>query len=423
MNFKNIKEKYIKKINEINNIGGKVYLVGGGVRDIFLNRRLEDIDFCICNITKEDFINIFSRDSVIENINFPVAKYKNAEFSLARTEESTGYGHKDFIIKVNKNIKIEEDLKRRDITINAMAIDMEDFSCIDIFNAKEDLDKKVIKKVSDKFVEDPNRAYRAARFAALLNFKIEKETLLKMASMKENLKHINVEEVFKELKKAFSGEVPSNFFRELNNANILDVHFKEIKDLIGVIQPPDFHPEGDCFEHTMKVIDLVSKKTKNNITMYAALCHDLGKAKTPKEILPKHIDHEKRGAELVENLCNRLKVPKLYKNIALFVTLNHMRIARYNEMKVSKKIDVLDTLNKLNIDVKEIEIIINADNSMLNTDTYKRPYINYTYDLEKIYKKIDGKYIIKKYNNIDKTEFKNKLREERINYYKKNRAN
>ena len=100
-----------------------------------------------------------------------------------------------------------------------------------------------------------------------------------------------------------------------------------------------------------------------------------------------------------------------------------MRIARYNEMKVSKKIDVLDTLNKLNIDVKEIEIIINADNSMLNTDTYKRPYINYTYDLEEIYKKIDGKYIIKKYNNIEKTEFKNKLREERINYYKKNRAN
>ena len=281
MNFRNIKEKYIKKINEINNIGGKVYLVGGGVRDIFLNRRLEDIDFCICNITKEDFINIFSRDSVIENINFPVAKYKNAEFSLARIEENTGYGHKDFIIKVDKNIKIEEDLKRRDITINAMAIDMEDFSCIDIFNAKEDLDKKIIRKVSDKFVEDPNRAYRAARFAALLNFKIEKETLLKMASMKENLKHINIEEVFKELKKAFSGEMPSNFFRELNNANILDVHFKEIKDLIGGIQPPDFHPEGDCFEHTMKVIDLVSKKTKNNITMYAALCHDLGKAKTP----------------------------------------------------------------------------------------------------------------------------------------------
>ncbi len=407
-----IREKFKSITEKINKAGGKLYLVGGAVRDIYLGKKPKDLDFCVCHITAEKFKELF-QDAIVIGKAFPVFKYLDAEFSLARIEKSIGNKHKDFTFCTDVNIKIEEDLIRRDITINSLAIDMQNGEVIDCFNAKEDINNKVIRKISDAFLEDPNRVYRVARFAATLDFKVEEETICYMHKMKENLKYVPVEVVFQELNKALQGKRPSNFFNVLRKANLLDVHFKEINDLIGVIQPAKYHPEGDAYIHTMKVIDYVANKKTSALCVFSALLHDLGKAKTPKEILPKHIGHEESGIPLVKSLCKRLKVPNKYLKSAEYICRNHMRIARYHDMKIPKRVDVLQSISKTYLTVEEVETIVNADNSMITRDN-----IMFSKDYYYI-QKINGKYIKEKYPNLEGVKYPEKIREERIKILKK----
>lgn len=412
--LENIIEDNKEIIEKINSNGGKIYLVGGAVRDILLNKKIKDLDFCICNMERKTFENLFPLAKVIGKA-FPVYTYKGMEFAFARKEKSIGKSHKDFSFDIDSSISIEEDLKRRDITINSIAINLKTKKVVDPYGGIEDLNKKIIRNTSKAFVEDPNRVYRVARFASEYNFMVSDETMDLIANMKESLNLVPVEVLFKELNKALKSKNPSVFFKILKEANVLDVHFKEVSDLIGVIQPLKYHPEGDVFNHTMKVVDLVAKENVSQEIVFAALTHDFGKALTKKEELPHHIDHDKNGVILVSNFCNRLKVPNRYKKIAKYVCLNHMRFARYNEMKFAKKIDMLESIEKSNITLEEMEIIINADNSMI-----PREKILFAKEGKEILNKINGAYINEKYPNIYYGEkFKQKLREERINYIKK----
>ena len=304
--------------------GGRLYLVGGAIRDKLLNRPIFDEDYCVVGLGKQEFTELF-QNAHIRGKDFEVFDLDGHEFALARTEKKTGKGHKEFEITTNKNITIEEDLLRRDITINSIAQDVLTKEIIDPFNGQEDLKNKIIRATSSSFKEDPLRVYRVARFASELRFKVEQNTIKMMNELKDELNLLSKERVFCEFRKALSTEKPSIFFNVLKEAEVLDVHFKEIYDLIGSIQPIEYHPEGDSYNHTMIVVDNSAKLTNNLMIRYCALVHDLGKGLTPKEILPHHYGHDERGVEAEKKLSNRIGVPTSWEKAGITACKEHMK--------------------------------------------------------------------------------------------------
>ncbi len=315
----------IKEIAKlIEKSGGRLYLVGGAVRDSLLNRPVYDKDYCVVGLEKNKFVELFP-NAIPRGKSFEVFDLEGCEFALARTEKKSGKGHKNFEITTNKNITIEEDLKRRDITINAIAKDVLTKEIIDPFNGVEDIKNKTIRAVGESFLEDPLRVYRVARFASQLDFEVEANTIKLMNKLKDELITLSKERVFVEFKKALSTNKPSRFFNVLKKADVLDVHFKEIYDLIGSIQPLEHHPEGDSYNHTMITVDNSAKLTNNLLIRYSALVHDLGKGLTPKEMYPHHHGHDEKGVEPVRNLSNRIGVPTIWKKAGITSCREHMK--------------------------------------------------------------------------------------------------
>ncbi len=315
----------IKKIAElIEKSGGRLYLVGGAVRDSLLNRPLYDEDYCVVGIDKNKFVELFP-NAISRGKSFEVFDLEGYEFALARTEKKIGKGHKNFEIITNKNITIEEDLKRRDISINAIAKDVLTNKIIDPFNGTSDIKNRIIRAIGDSFLEDPLRVYRVARFASELDFKVEENTIKLMNKLKDELSTLSKERVFVEFKKALSSDKPSRFFNVLKEADVLDVHFKEIYDLIGSVQPLKYHPEGDSYNHTMIAVDNSVQLTNDLLIRYSALVHDLGKGLTPKEMYPHHHGHAEKGVEPVRNLSNRIGVPTNWKKAGIVSSKEHMR--------------------------------------------------------------------------------------------------
>jgi len=314
-------EEIAKKIE---NAGGRLYLVGGALRDAALNRKIEDKDYCVVGICHEQFLELFPNARVIGKA-FQVFQIGKDEFALARIEKKVGIGHKQFDIIANKDVTIEEDLERRDITINAIAQDVLTKEIIDPFNGLDDLENKIIKATSSKFKEDPLRVYRVARFAATLEFKIETRTIKFMEELREELLMLSRERVFSEFKKALEANRPSIFFDTLKKANILDVHFKEIYDLIGAMQPVKYHPEGDSYNHTMLALDNSAKLTKDVKIRFSTLVHDFGKGLTPKEMYPHHYGHDRRGVEPLKDLSKRIGLPTEWKQAGITAIEEHMK--------------------------------------------------------------------------------------------------
>lgn len=304
--------------------GGRLYLVGGAIRDSLLNRPIFDKDYCVVGIEKEEFIELFP-NAYIRGKSFEVFDLEGCEFALARTEKKIGVGHKEFEITTNKNITIEADLKRRDITINSIAQDVLTKEIIDPFGGVEDIKNGIIRATSDKFLEDPLRVYRVARFASQFNFKVENNTIKMMNSLREELETLSKERVFYEFRKALATNKPSKFFNVLREANVLDIHFKEIYDLIGSLQPLEYHPEGDSYNHTMIAVDNSTELTSDLLIRYATLVHDLGKGLTPKEMYPHHHGHAEKGVVPVRNLSNRIGVPTSWKKAGITSSKEHMR--------------------------------------------------------------------------------------------------
>ena len=304
--------------------GGRLYLVGGAVRDSLLNRPIYDEDYCVVGIEKDKFIKIFPK-AILRGKSFEVFDLYRKEFALARTEKKTGKGHKNFEITTGKDITIEEDLKRRDITINAIAKDVLTSEMIDPFGGIQDIENRIIRAIGDSFLEDPLRVYRVARFACELQFKVEEKTLEYMRKLRDELDTLSKERVFVEFRKALSSDRPSIFFNTLKNAKVLDIHFKEIYDLIGSLQPLKYHPEGDSYNHTMIAIDNSVSLTDDLLIRYSCLVHDLGKGLTPKEEYPHHHGHATRGVEPVRNLSNRIGVPTSWKKAGITSSKEHMR--------------------------------------------------------------------------------------------------
>lgn len=350
-----------RKISENN---GRLYFVGGYVRDKLMNTRSCDIDFCVTGMTENKFISLFPY-AVKKGKYFPVFQMGKYEFAFARSESKTALGHNGFITNI-ENVSIEEDLKRRDITINSIALDVLTNRFIDPFDGINDINNKIIRATSNYFSDDPLRSYRVARFATKLkDFSVTDFTMSLITNTKKELPTLSAERVFEELRKALNYETPSRFFYILKNANILDVHFKEIFDLIGATQPVKYHPEGDAFTHSMQVLDNVSNMTSDTCIRFAALTHDLGKGITPKEILPHHYNHDKNGVELVKTLCNRLKLPKKWENLAIVVCLEHMKAGIFEKMNINSKVSFIERNSSY---LKELELIAKVDSKNYNLD-------------------------------------------------------
>lgn len=326
----------------------QVFQVGGSVRDELLGKIASDKDFVVVNATVKEFLSKFSGAKQIGN-SFPVFVVDGNEYAFARKEKKILHGHRGFEIESNSDITIEEDLYRRDITINAIAKNVETGEIIDPYNGRKDLKDKRIVHISNSFSEDPLRVYRVARFASKFSdFTIDKKTIKLMKSLRNELPYLSEERVWGECCKALSAERPSRFFNVLKECSLIDVHFKELFDLVGVPAGPEkYHPdEVDTFEHTMNALDRISDQSAKTdpVLNFAVLCHDLGKGLTEKNLLPHHHGHDKAGEGIVKTFCTRLKIPNKFKKAASLSAKYHMIFPNIKEMRPLKAIAMLEKI-------------------------------------------------------------------------------
>ena len=318
------------------NILNKSFLVGGAVRDIELGMKAKDFDFVVVGSSVDEMIEAGFKQV---GADFPVFLHPDTgyEFALARRERSTGDSYKDFVFETD-NVTLEDDLRRRDLTINAMALGER---VIDPFGGLHDLEAKVLRHVdAEGFKEDPVRVLRLARFCArYTDFEVAQETSDLCREMVKDgmLSALVPERVTAEMMKALGEKKPSRFFIFLQMVGALEVIFPEIAALHGVPQPYKWHPEGDCFVHTMMVLDQATDLRVSNdpLITFCALAHDLGKATTKPEILPSHHGHEDRGYYIVERMCDRLKMPTEYREHAKLVARYHTHV--HNTFKLNPK--------------------------------------------------------------------------------------
>jgi tRNA nucleotidyltransferase (CCA-adding enzyme) len=315
----------------------KIYLVGGAVRDELLGLPIKDKDYVVVAATPQQMVDKGFRPI---GKDFPVFSHPKTheEYALARTERKTSKGYHGFEFNTDISVSLEDDLARRDLTINAMAKDTETGEIIDPFNGQEDLTHKVLRHVSQSFVEDPVRILRIARFAAryaYLGFKVHDTTQQLMQKMVENgeVDALVAERVWQELSKALNEKTPSEFIKVLRPNGALKVLFPEFERLFGVPQTQKWHPEIDTGIHCMMAMDKAAKL--DNDTAFAVFNHDLGKGITPKEILPSHKGHELAGVPLVEAVCERLKVPNKYKKLAMIVCRWHLHCHMAYDLRAS----------------------------------------------------------------------------------------
>ena len=401
----------------IEQTGGNLYLVGGAVRDKLLGKACYDEDFCVTGLSKEEFEKIFP-ESVCRGKAFPVYEIEGKEFALARKEKKIDTGHKGFEIETGKEITIEEDLQRRDITINAIAEEVLTGKIIDPFDGKKDIEKKKIRMVSRAFKEDPLRVYRVARFAANLEFEVEEQTIKQMKVLRQELNTLSAERVFMEFKKALGSKKPSIFFQILRKAQVLDVHFKEIYDLIGSLQPKEYHPEGDSYNHTMLVVDYSTVLTQDLSIRFACLVHDLGKGVTPKEMQPHHYGHDEKGVSLVESLGKRLVIPKKWIECGKTAAKYHMKGGIFNQMTAAKQVDFITNVQKSKLGLEGMKIVVLCDKN--RTGAFPTD-IMFEEIGKKCLEEVTGKCIIEKYKIEGGKEVQERLRQERIAWIKNNK--
>lgn len=376
----------IEFAEKIFNGGGRAYLAGGAVRDKIRGVIAHDKDYCVTGLNEKTFNKIFP-DALRFGKSFPVYSIniegRHCEVSLARTEKKSGKGYRGFKVNFDETVTIEQDLFRRDTTINAMAIDILSGELIDPFGGREDVLNKKIRAVSEHFIDDPVRALRAARQAAQFNFEICDETFNAMSLCAFELKDEAGERIFAELENALKTDKPSIFFRSLERAGLLSVTFPEIDNLRGKTQPTEFHPEGDAYEHSLQILDKVAAVNKNPVIRFAALVHDLGKGTTPVEMLPHHYEHEKRGLEVLLSMSSRIHLPSDWKKIALFVIREHMRAPLLTA--AGKIADLLLGINNSKISTRDFNDVINADHKSLP------PYLEHADKIIAELLKINGK--------------------------------
>lgn len=326
----------------------QIFSVGGAVRDDLLGRPVGDRDWVVVGATPQDLL-----DQGFKPVgrDFPVFLHPTTheEYALARTERKSAPGYKGFIVHAAPEVTLEEDLARRDLTINAIARS----ACgeyIDPFNGRADLAAKVLRHVSPAFAEDPLRILRVARFAArFADFSIAQETYVLLRSMVENgeVDHLKPERTWQELARGLMEARPGRMIEVLRECGALKRILPEVDALFGVPQRADYHPEVDCGAHLLLVLDMAAHLSLPLAARFAALTHDLGKATTPPELLPRHQGHELRSAALIPPLCQRLRVPAECRDLALLVARYHADLACVSALRANTIVRLLEACDAL----------------------------------------------------------------------------
>jgi tRNA nucleotidyltransferase (CCA-adding enzyme) len=326
----------------------QIYLVGGAVRDRLLGLPVSDRDYVVVGATPEEMVAKGFRPV---GADFPVFLHPETkeEYALARTERKAGHGYKGFAVYAAPEVTLEDDLRRRDLTINAMA-ETADGKLIDPFGGESDLREGILRHVSPAFAEDPVRVLRVARFAARYakwGFRVAHGTMKLMRQMVESgeVDHLVAERVWSELERALDEDTPSRFFAVLRSCGALPRLFPEINALYGVPQPEQHHPEIDTGVHAMLVLEQAARLSTDTRVRFAALLHDVGKGTTPPDAWPRHIDHESRGADLIVDFCARFRVPNEYRDLAVLVARYHAHCHRMLELRPGTALQLLEALD------------------------------------------------------------------------------
>jgi len=345
----------------------RTYRVGGCVRDRLLGRPAGDVDHVVVGATPSGMLakgfKPIGRD-------FPVFLHPDSseEYALARTERKQGRGYRGFVVDADPSVTLEQDLSRRDFTINAMAED-EQGDIVDPFNGQTDLEQRWLRHVSDAFVEDPVRVLRAARFMARfapLGFRLHSDTaaLMRQMVVDGEVDHLVPERVWKELSRALTEPAPDAFVRTLREVGALARILPEVDALYGVPQRAEFHPEVDTGIHIELVMQQAARLVPGNAMIgFSALTHDLGKALTPVEELPRHVLHEQRGLKPLDALCQRLKVPTDYRKLARAVCREHLNIHRIDELRPATLHDLIQRCDGFRNPqlIRDMAIVCEAD--------------------------------------------------------------
>ena len=338
----------------------QIYLVGGAVRDSLINYPSSENDWVVVGATPEQMTALGYKPV---GQDFPVFIHPKTgeEYALARTERKSGHGYKGFEFYTSTEVSLEEDLIRRDLTINAMAQDDEGH-IIDPFDGQKDLAHKLLRHVSEAFTEDPLRVLRVARFAARyahLGFTVAPETMALMKSIvaKGEIEFLVAERVWKETSRALTEQSPQVFFEVLKACNALEVLLPEVDALFGVPQRADYHPEIDTGIHTLMALKAATKLTDCEAIRFAVLVHDVGKAITPEDVLPSHSGHEKRGLPLVKAICDRLTVPNKHRQLAMSVTEFHLHCHRALELKPATLLKLFQSIGAIRSPDKLIDFL------------------------------------------------------------------
>ena len=311
----------------------QVFIVGGAVRDRLLGREVHDRDWVVVGATPEQMT---VQGFMPVGRDFPVFLHPKTheEYALARTERKSGMGYRGFVVHTAPDVTLEEDLARRDLTINAIAAPTDWTSSeqlFDPYHGQRDLEQKVLRHVADAFREDPVRILRLARFAArFTDFTVAPETMTLMREMVAagEVDALVPERVWQEISRGLMEEQPSRMFEILRECGALAVLLPELNHLWGVPQSAEHHPEIDCGIHAMLVLDMSARLSAPLSVRFACLCHDFGKGTTPAHILPRHIEHEKRSVDLLLQVCERWRVPSDSKELAEVVAREHGNIHR-----------------------------------------------------------------------------------------------
>lgn len=373
-------------VEKVRGAGGTPYIVGGFVRDSVRGASPHDKDYMVTGLTEAALVELFPEAQRVGR-SFPVFLVDidgvNSEVALARRELKCGTGYRGFTVDASATVTLADDLYRRDTTMNSMAFELPEGTLHDPYNGQQAIIEREIVAVSEHFTEDPVRSLRAARQAAEFGFSIAPATYDYMRACREELAKEPSERIFSELRRALAAPKPSVFFRALRAAGLLEVTFPELNMLIGKTQPVEFHPEGDAFEHTMLVVDMVAGQTDSLLARFCGLVHDLGKGLTPKSMEPHHYGHEMRGAEVLAAWNRRMTLPHDWLLAGKFVISEHMRAPRLG--KLPKRLDLLLAIDKSRLTVAEFNAVILADNHELPV------YLTYAAEFIAELKKITGR--------------------------------
>lgn len=385
----------------------KVYAVGGAVRDQLIGVQPKDIDYVVVGSTPQEMIE---RGFIPVGKNFPVFLHPitKSEYALARRERKIGVGYTGFDFSFSADITLEEDLLRRDLTINAMAREVDHSGAmfgdiIDPYNGQNDLKKKILRHVSSAFCEDPVRVLRVARFAARLpTFVVDKKTqaLAKEMVINGEIDFLVPERIWQEMARALHENQPSRFFEVLHQIEALRVILPELDQVWLVPQEKNSHPEVECGKHIMMALDQAHLLNGDLSVRWAVLVHDLGKSLTPKYLWPLHDDHERNGVSLVKNICQRLKIPSVCRELAILVTAEHGNVHRAMQSDSVKLMNLFERCDAFRRPERFLKFLLACESNFLGRAGYQsRIYLDGLY-IKKILSalnKINTKDIVKKY--------------------------